>query len=215
MHQHDPSKSLAILAIGLLIASGSARAGEATGWDAQAAATYLDGRAAEWAAFKGADRGQGKDKVSCLSCHTSVSYALGRPALRQVTGEDRPTAHEARQLEQVRRPRGALGRARHAPLSPLLRPRRAEEGRVLGHRGRPECPGPRLGRPPSRARRPERLDEAGPSEPLGDAAQGWARSRLVGLARLRAPSLGSQRGTLLRDDARRHRRRHGPRVSQG
>jgi squalene-hopene/tetraprenyl-beta-curcumene cyclase len=102
MHQHDLGKSLLVLAVGLLIGSGSAYAGEEPGWNPQAAAQYLDGRYAEWAAFKGADRGQGKDKVSCLSCHTSLSYALGRPVLRQVSGDDQPTAQESKQLEQVR-----------------------------------------------------------------------------------------------------------------
>jgi squalene-hopene/tetraprenyl-beta-curcumene cyclase len=77
-------------------------AGERTAWDAESAGRYLDGRAREWEAFRGADRGQGADKVSCLSCHTSVSYALGRPALRQIVKDNRPTPHETRLLEQVR-----------------------------------------------------------------------------------------------------------------
>ena len=134
------------------------------------------GAHAEWAAFKGADRGQGKDKVSCLSCHTSLSYALGRPVLRQVAGDDQPDGAGGAAARAGPQPRRALGRARHAALPPLLRPRREEEGRVLGHRGRPERPGPRLGRPPSRALRPERFDEAGPPAPLGHAAQGRSRT---------------------------------------
>jgi squalene-hopene/tetraprenyl-beta-curcumene cyclase len=92
-----------ILTIGLLMSPTRVGAGERTGWDTQSAARYLDTRAKEWEAFRGADRGQAADKVSCLSCHTSVSYALGRPALRHVAGEARPTAHESRLLEQVRR----------------------------------------------------------------------------------------------------------------
>ena len=103
MCRHDSNKRFSILAIGLIMTSASAMAGEKTGWNARSAARYLDGRAAEWAAFKGADRGQGADKISCLSCHTSLSYALGRPALRHVAGEDRPASHETRLLEQVRR----------------------------------------------------------------------------------------------------------------
>ncbi len=70
--------------------------------DAQAAATYIDGRCRGALGVQGAYGGQGKDKVTCLSCHTSVSYALGRPPLRDVTGDARPTTHESRQLEQVR-----------------------------------------------------------------------------------------------------------------
>jgi len=100
---HPESKTLfAILTIGLLMSPTRAGAGERTGWDTQSAARYLDARAKEWEAFRGADRGQAADKVSCLSCHTSVSYALGRPALRQVAGDAQPTAHETRLLEQVR-----------------------------------------------------------------------------------------------------------------
>src|SRR5579885_1758204 len=102
MGDHDANKLLPILALGLLLCPAG-KAGETTGWDVQAAARYLDARAAAWSAFQGADRGQGADKVSCLSCHTSVPYALGRPALRRVAGDDRPTTHETRLLEHVRR----------------------------------------------------------------------------------------------------------------
>jgi squalene-hopene/tetraprenyl-beta-curcumene cyclase len=96
-------KLFSILAIAQLASSSSAAAGEGTGWNPQQAAKYLDARAEEWEAYRGADRGQGADKVSCLSCHTSVSYALGRPSVRQAAGEERPSAHETRLLEQVRR----------------------------------------------------------------------------------------------------------------
>lgn len=101
---HPDRKTLfSIAAIACLVTSPRAIAGERTSWDTASAARYLDARAQEWEAFRGADRGQGADKVSCLSCHTSVSYALGRPALRQIADDNRPTAHESRLLEQVRR----------------------------------------------------------------------------------------------------------------
>jgi squalene-hopene/tetraprenyl-beta-curcumene cyclase len=103
MDQQHSSRLSSILWIALITGGSAAGAGEETGWDTRSAARYLDDRAAEWSAFKGADRGQGADKVTCLSCHTSVSYALGRPALRQVAGEGRPTAQETRLLEHVRR----------------------------------------------------------------------------------------------------------------
>lgn len=92
-----------IAAIACLFNPPQITAGERAAWDADSAARYLDARAKEWEAFRGADRGQGADKVSCLSCHTSMSYALGRPALRQVAKDNRPTPHETRLLEQVRR----------------------------------------------------------------------------------------------------------------
>jgi squalene-hopene/tetraprenyl-beta-curcumene cyclase len=103
MCQHDSNKLFSILAIGFLVSTTAAQAGESTGWDKGAAARYLDARAAEWSAFKGADRGKGVDKVSCVSCHTSLSYAIGRPALRHAAGDDHPTDHETRRLEQIRR----------------------------------------------------------------------------------------------------------------
>jgi squalene-hopene/tetraprenyl-beta-curcumene cyclase len=102
MGQHDSNKLFSILAIVFFMSSTAARAGEGAGWDTGAAARYLDARAAEWSAFKGADRGQGADKVSCVSCHTSLSYAIGRPALRHATG-DGLTDHETKRLEQIRR----------------------------------------------------------------------------------------------------------------
>jgi squalene-hopene/tetraprenyl-beta-curcumene cyclase len=103
MDRHVSGKRISILAIALFASPAPAIAGEGLGWSPQQAARYLDGRADEWEKFRGADRGEGADKVSCLSCHTSVPYALGRPSVRQAAGEERPSAHETRLLEQVRR----------------------------------------------------------------------------------------------------------------
>lgn len=103
MGNRDLPKWLVILTLLAILPPARLTAGEEPGWDTKAAATYLDARATEWAAFKGADRGQGADRVTCLSCHTSVPYALGRPSLRRVAGADQPTAQEAKMLEQVRR----------------------------------------------------------------------------------------------------------------
>ncbi len=75
MKPHDPRIWLAGVAIGLLSGVAPTRAGEPTKLSIDKAASYLDARAAEWAAFQGADRGEGADKVSCVSCHTSLSYA--------------------------------------------------------------------------------------------------------------------------------------------
>lgn len=72
-------------------------------WDAQAAARIMDDRAAAWHDFKGADRGQGPDKVSCVSCHTMGPYLLARPSLRKTLGESGPTAIEQKALDQIRR----------------------------------------------------------------------------------------------------------------
>ncbi len=93
----------ATLAIAGLWHPAATRAGDQPDSHAKAAAKYLDARAAEWAAFAGADRGQGANKVSCLSCHTSLPYALARPALRRAAGEERASAQEERLLANVRR----------------------------------------------------------------------------------------------------------------
>jgi squalene-hopene/tetraprenyl-beta-curcumene cyclase len=53
-------------------------------WSPQAAAKYLDGRADWWLTWSGSARGQG---TACLSCHTTVPYALARPVLGAQLGE--------------------------------------------------------------------------------------------------------------------------------
>ncbi|HMF18118.1 MAG TPA: prenyltransferase/squalene oxidase repeat-containing protein [Gemmataceae bacterium] len=53
-------------------------------WSPKAAAKYLDGRADWWLGWSGAARGQG---TACLSCHTSVPFALARPALGEKLDE--------------------------------------------------------------------------------------------------------------------------------
>jgi squalene-hopene/tetraprenyl-beta-curcumene cyclase len=93
----------AVLAIGGGFSGGRLLAGGNRGWDGPAAARYLDGRATAWFAFPAAGRGRGEDKVSCLSCHTLMPYALGRPALRRIAGERQPSELENRVIAQVRR----------------------------------------------------------------------------------------------------------------
>jgi squalene-hopene/tetraprenyl-beta-curcumene cyclase len=93
---------IGVLAVVVILPSGRVRAGDDSRWDGKSAARYLDARATEWAKFGGANRGKGADKVSCVSCHTMLSYALGRPAARHLEGENRPTAQEERMLEHVR-----------------------------------------------------------------------------------------------------------------
>src|SRR5438552_3423851 len=60
-------------------------------WDARAAATHLDGRAAWWMGWAGARRDH---DTFCVSCHTAMPYALARPALRSALGETGPSATE-------------------------------------------------------------------------------------------------------------------------
>jgi len=69
-------------------------------WDASAAAAYLDRRIDWWMSWPNAARDH---DTACISCHTSLPYALARPALRTALGEPSPAASEAALLEGVRR----------------------------------------------------------------------------------------------------------------
>ena len=67
-------------------------------WDARAAARYLDGRMSGWLAWPNAARDHG---TACVSCHTTLPYALARPSLRRVLEETGPALPERVLLEQV------------------------------------------------------------------------------------------------------------------
>jgi squalene-hopene/tetraprenyl-beta-curcumene cyclase len=73
---------------------------EKPSWDAKAAAAYLDQRAAWWAAWKPAARDHG---TFCISCHTTLPYALGRPALRSALHETAPSTGEQQVIDNVRK----------------------------------------------------------------------------------------------------------------
>jgi hypothetical protein len=69
-------------------------------WNPKAAAAYLDGRGEAWLNWSGAARGQG---TACVSCHTTLSFALARPALGAPLGESAAGAVEQRFLDTVRK----------------------------------------------------------------------------------------------------------------
>jgi squalene-hopene/tetraprenyl-beta-curcumene cyclase len=88
------SLGVAGLVLGLAIAvtpGVTARGAADPGWDAKAAAAYLDGRANWWTTWPNAARDRG---TYCMSCHTTLPYALARPALRDLLGERAPSAAE-------------------------------------------------------------------------------------------------------------------------
>jgi squalene-hopene/tetraprenyl-beta-curcumene cyclase len=68
-----------------------ARSGAEMGWDPEAAAAYLDGRATWWTTWPNAARDRG---TYCMSCHTTLPYALARPALRGLLNERAPSTAE-------------------------------------------------------------------------------------------------------------------------
>ena len=85
--------ALAILAIPLLAASD-----EAGSWSPKGAASYLDQRADWWIGWKNSARDHG---TFCISCHTALPYALGRPSLRSALNESAPSKSEQQLLDNV------------------------------------------------------------------------------------------------------------------
>ena len=85
-----------VVVLSLFVACARPEAKIATSWDQKAAAAYLDQRESWWTGWSGATRDHG---TFCVSCHTSVAYALSRPALR--TAEEGPSVNERKLLENV------------------------------------------------------------------------------------------------------------------
>ena len=69
-------------------------------WDRRAAASYLDGREVWWQQWKPAQMDHG---TVCISCHTTVPYAMVRPRLRSDLREGGLAAPERALLESVTR----------------------------------------------------------------------------------------------------------------
>jgi squalene-hopene/tetraprenyl-beta-curcumene cyclase len=72
--------------------------GGAKPWNRQSAAAYLDGRMGWWAGWPSAARDH---ETFCVSCHTSLPYALARPALRNALAEQGPSANERKILDNI------------------------------------------------------------------------------------------------------------------
>jgi len=70
-----------------------------SGWSRAAAAAYLDARQAWWRSWPNAARDH---DTSCVSCHTSLPYALARPALGDALGEAGQPAPDQDLLRDVR-----------------------------------------------------------------------------------------------------------------
>lgn len=88
---------LALVAI-LFGCAAQAQTGGANSWNRQSAAAYLDGRMGWWASWPSAARDH---DTFCVSCHTSVPYALARPALRTALSEAGPSANERKFLDNI------------------------------------------------------------------------------------------------------------------
>jgi len=91
-------KTLRICVWVLCVAAGLPAADTVSASWSQAAAAYLDGRAAWWITWPQSARDH---DTFCVSCHTALPYALGRPALRAALGEKGPSENERKLLENV------------------------------------------------------------------------------------------------------------------
>ncbi len=86
------------LVAGILSTATVATTAEPASWDAKSAAAYLDGRQAWWLSWPNAARDH---DTACVSCHTSLPYALARPALRAALNERGPSPGESKQMDHV------------------------------------------------------------------------------------------------------------------
>lgn len=90
-----------IVFFGLVVVGAALHAAapaDAPTWDPKAAASYLDGRAEWWTTWQNAKRDHG---TFCISCHTTLPYALARPALRGPLRESGPSAPEGKILDNL------------------------------------------------------------------------------------------------------------------
>jgi squalene-hopene/tetraprenyl-beta-curcumene cyclase len=88
-----------LLAVTVVVAAHSgANESSFRGFDARAAAAYLDARADAWSIWPNAQRDRG---TFCISCHTTLPYALARPELRDPLGERQPSTAESKILNNL------------------------------------------------------------------------------------------------------------------
>ncbi len=87
-----------ILLTMLLACAAQAQTTNAKTWNRESAAAYLDGRMAWWAAWPSAMRDH---QTFCVSCHTSLPYALARPALRGPLHEQSASPAERTFLDNI------------------------------------------------------------------------------------------------------------------
>jgi squalene-hopene/tetraprenyl-beta-curcumene cyclase len=89
--------SLCVL-LALLVTACSRPQPNAAAWSPDAAAAYLDRRAEWWTHWKSAARDHG---TFCISCHTTLPYALSRAALRDRVRDPQPCDIERTLLDNV------------------------------------------------------------------------------------------------------------------
>src|SRR5262245_24762848 len=93
--------TLAAALSGAITAAGMTHAAsepDPRSFNARAAAAYLDARAESWSTWSNAQRDRG---TFCMSCHTTLPYALARPELRGRLAEAQPSAAETKILDNL------------------------------------------------------------------------------------------------------------------
>ena len=86
------------LLAGFLVSCSHSNAPMSGDWSPTAAAAYLDQRETWWMGWQRAARDH---ETFCVSCHTSMPYALSRAALRGVLADETPSVNEQKLLENV------------------------------------------------------------------------------------------------------------------
>lgn len=82
----------------LFCAALACQAADSNSWNSKTAASYLDGRAEWWMTWPSAARDHG---TFCVSCHTTLPYALSRSSLRTALAEEAPSATERKLIDNV------------------------------------------------------------------------------------------------------------------
>jgi squalene-hopene/tetraprenyl-beta-curcumene cyclase len=101
MNAAHRTPTLAAALFGAIVAVGVTHAAfepDPRPFNAKAAAAYLDARAESWSTWSNAQRDRG---TFCMSCHTTLPYALARPELRERIGEAQPSAAETKILDNL------------------------------------------------------------------------------------------------------------------
>jgi squalene-hopene/tetraprenyl-beta-curcumene cyclase len=80
------------------IAAPATLAQESASWDMKGAASYLESRQTWWRSFPNAARDA---NTVCVTCHTSLPYALARPALRAALNEQNRAENEEKIIADV------------------------------------------------------------------------------------------------------------------
>jgi len=89
---------IAVSSVCLFAGDEPASTSNSAAWNPKSAAAYLDGRMEWWSTWKNAARDQ---DTFCVSCHTSLPYAMGRPALRSALAEREPSQPERKLIDNV------------------------------------------------------------------------------------------------------------------